>query len=170
MSPTNPTSKVWRDYLNTQKAKLEDDGKILTDQENQTSRTLLNQLFVTAGGIIALATPFLFIAPLSNLAPWTRYLLLITIALSACSIMCGLIQLNIDRSFFERNRAEVNGMIGKISEGRIQNYQQLEALYAKSRYFPVNSSNWFERIQFGSLTLSGIGFIIAVGYALVSTR
>jgi hypothetical protein len=156
-------SDPFDDYARTYQSSLEEAVRGYIGEINETSRALLNQLFIVAGGLIALSSPFVITDDtLSKLPHGVRALLLANILLSAVSISCGVGQFYKDVNFL-RNRREISeSIIDDLSERRIKTLDQLVERSKTQSKAGKRASNAWTVAQFRLLVAAGICFVAAM--------
>lgn len=165
------SNKSLRDYFRTHQTKLETDAKIEVCEANETNRTLLNQLFVMAGGVITLSSPiFIDRGILSTIDHSLRWLLVIAIVSATISVASGFAQLYIERQFFRRSKALKLGAAEEIGSGKIRSIASLRELFAKIRRPSDKSSDFFTWLQFISLAIAAIAFVIVMAHILLTVK
>ena len=163
-----PISPRLRQFLLEQQLKLEEDAKTEVGEANETNRTLLNQLFVMAGGIIALASPIL-IDPgiLGALHHRPRLLLVVAIVGSTVSIGSGFVQLYVELRYFQRSKRLKFAIADKIGRSEVTSIAQLRALVAPIRSKSDKSSDFFTGLQFLSLAVAAVAFVTVMAHMLL---
>ena len=163
-------SDAWYKYKLAQKTNLEDKNKTLTDEANKVSGSMLNQLFIAAGGIVTLASPPLLDPSSTGKLPhYIRWILIGVMTLGMTSIGFGIAQLYIDREFF-RERKHLNAVVIKsISQNNMTPKQLNNALITIAAK-EDKSPEWLAWAQFGSSALAAVFYMFCMGYIFISAK
>lgn len=157
------------EYLLGLKSKLEKANKGFSSEADDVDRSLLNQLFVAAGGFIALSSALLVTKETLHtftLSGHARYVVLAVVLLSLASIFCGVTQLVMDARYLRKRKAINADIIERISENKIKSPKYLKRLLAKQHKAGERSGSWWMWTQLGCLIVSGIGLIATAIYLL----
>jgi len=164
-------ANIWQQYLEGLQTKLEDSNKDNTSETNEINRSLLNQLFIIAGGIITLMSPFVVTTDILKVLPYgIRCMLMLTILIAMLSLICGIAQFYIDRRFLTRLKKANTVVIKAIGEGTIEGPKHLKTLLSEQDKIGERSSDKWTWAQFATLIIAGVGFIWVMWYIVLVAK
>ena len=168
---SNARANAFDDYAKEFQSRLEEANKSYIGEINESSRALLNQLFVVAGGLITLSSPFVITKDiLTQLPSHVRIALLINVLLAAISIGCGTVQFYRDIRFLRKRRDINDGIIKGVSDRIIRTLPQLLKASQQQDKAGMRAGSGWMIAQFWLLILAGECFMAVMFYVFIVAK
>lgn len=159
-----------RELLKNQ-IKLEEENKVLLAETNEFNRSLLNQLFVVAGGFITLSTALLVThETLKAMSPTVRIFLGVAMFSALVSLGFGIAQFYFDIDFLRKRRKANEVVIAGIANRKINTLGSLKKRMNIQDKGGPKSKSWWIFIQFGFLFVSALCILLVTGFILFRAK